>query len=164
MKQVQHLDSAVQQMYETGVTKKQLRDRYHLTEWGARKFVDVIPTENVEEIDGRGKKRYTGEKPVEELSRDVKTTQIPVKQNYSEVQRENQHNKAKRTEEARSFVEDIEEKVKQVEMPEIEWSENRQEPGGIDVILHETDTHIGATRRNSVRPAVRPRHSLQQDN
>lgn len=144
MKQVQHLDAAVQEMYQNGITKKQLRDKYHLTEWGARKFVDTIPVSSITEVDGRGKKMYTGEKPVEKLCKDVKTVPIPVKQNYSEVQRESQHNKAKRTEEARSFIEDIEEKVKQVEMPEIEWREDKTEYGGVDVIMHETDTHLGA--------------------
>jgi len=147
MKQLQHLESAYQEMQENGVTKKQLRDKYHLTEWGARKFVDLAATRS-DIINGRGTKKYFADKALAEQPKDVREKQIPVTTNYSTEIRENQHDKRSRTQDARELVEHIENKVKAVETPAIEWDDDVRTHNGQDVILHETDTHIGALVEN----------------
>ena len=154
MKQMHNLQDAYNLMRNDGVTHKKLRDEYHLTEWGARKFVDTLATDS-KEIDGRGKKLYSTDKPFEELTREERHTSIPVSLNHSENVREKQHSKSQTTEKAKNYITDIEKMVKEVDAPDIEWEEQHYNTQrGVDIIWHETDTHIGALVENEYGETV----------
>lgn len=148
MKQLQHFQDAIQQMHDEGITKKTLRDEYHLTEWGARKFADVLG-DREEEINGRGKKRFYTDHTPSSLPKNLKSEPMPVKTNNTEIVRQPQHEKQSETNDVKEYLDGLEKMVKSVEPPEIEFNDHETTEGGIDVIWHETDTHIGALVEDS---------------
>ena len=149
MRQVQHLNEALQEMHNDGITRKELENRYHLTEWGSRKFVDVLPTTE-EKLDRTGRpKKYTLEKAPTELDRETLHEQVPVELNNTELTREDQHDQAKKTQEARSYLERLESTVKSVEPATVEYDEEPEtQTDGADLVLHDTDLHIGGLVEN----------------
>lgn len=148
MKQLREFREAIQDMNNSGLTKQNLRNRYHMTKWGARKFLKQLPTEE-EEIDGRGKKLYTTSKTLDELPRETRHTPIPVTVNHTEEIREPQHEKAQTTSEARSIVERVERAVKTVEADPVKFDQQPEtSEAGVDTVWHLTDTHIGALVEN----------------
>ena len=148
MKQLQHLQNAIQHMHNQGITRKQLQNQYHLTQYGAKKFTDLLAHETSK---AQNKNSGPGETPTlhhtdytpRTLPKDLKTESIPVTVNHTEPVRETQAQKQNETNEVKDYLAGLEEMVKSVETPVIEWN---QQPTshGVDLVWHETDTHLGA--------------------
>lgn len=147
MKQLQHFEDAITEMNENGVTLEDLRTKHHLTEWGARKFVEKLGHEEEKDPDSDvgepAKIHYTDYTP-RTLPKSLKAEPMPVKTNNTEINREAQHEKQKQTNEVKEHVIDLEKTVKEIEPGEIEWDKNKNSANGVDIIWHETDTHLGA--------------------
>lgn len=150
MKQLQHLPGLIDEMHENGLTRKEMQNMYGVTEYGASKVIDLI-------ADGKDKPSTggAGENPYvyytdhssSELPKYLKKKQIPVATNNTELTRENQHSKQRQTNEVKEYLTGLEEMVKSVETPVIEW-DGQKNSGDIDVVWHETDTHLGAKVEN----------------
>lgn len=83
MRQLREFTDAVNEMENHGITHQTLRNKYHMTEWGARKFADIVST-GYKEIDGRGKKKYQRSESAPELDHETRHESIPVTNNYSQ--------------------------------------------------------------------------------
>lgn len=173
MKQLQHFKKALQQMQSDGITHKTLRNQYHMTRWGARKFTDILPTQiEEEEVNPNipNRKIYYLNKPFADLDRETLHTQIPVTVNNTELTRETRKSKQSQTKEMNDYLARLEKTVKQVEAPEIRWVEEPEtSENGVDLIFHDTDAHFGSLVENKHGETVfdseiaRKRYRLQTD-
>jgi len=146
MKQLQHLPDLINEMHETGLTQSEMEDEYGLTTYGAQKLCSVLNTDRSKESrEGAGENPYvyTTKYTADSLPKSLKKEQIPVKTNHTELTRETQHEKQSQTNEVKEYLTGLEEMVKSVETPVIEW-DTAKRSGDIDVVWHETDTHLGA--------------------
>ena len=139
-------------MQSEGVSRKELRQNHHMTEWGARKFTDILPTQTEEEETPGGRhnrKIFYLDRPFEKLDQETKQTQIPVNLNNTELNREPRKAKQTQTKQMNDYLSKLEKTVKQVDAPEIEWSEKPEASSmGADVVFHDTDNHFGSTVEN----------------
>lgn len=148
MKIVQEFENALKEMQSHGVTRATLRNKYHMTEYGAKKFTDLTTTRE-EEIDDRGKKKFHTDKDVFDYSQETLNETIPVELNHSEELRKTQGEKQSLTNTAQNYLEQLETEVKEAETPSIEWSEEAENnSNGVDIVWHETDAHFGAVVEN----------------
>ena len=148
MKIVQEFEDALEEMRDHGITRGTLRNKYHMTEYGAVKFTDLV-ADREEELDGRGKKKFYTDKEPFNHSQEILNETIPTENNHSKELRITQNQKQKLTNRARNFLEQLEKEVKEAETQPIEWSEDVEtSEEGIDLIWHETDAHFGALSEN----------------
>jgi len=148
MKLVQELEDAIKEMHNHGITRQILREKYHLTEYGAVKFTDIVSTRH-EQLDSRGKKKFFTDKEISDYTQETLNETIPVELNHSEEMRTPQHEAQKLTNSAKSYLVSLEKQVKEADTPTIEWSEEAEtSEEGVDIVWHETDAHFGAIVEN----------------
>lgn len=136
-------DTLIQDLETEGLTYKQMIEKYGLTRWGARKLSNQ-PCVNSEEAGNE--KIFSIDKPSDQLL----STSLPVHENpvnHEEEIRQTQKAKQTVTKEANTYLTQLEQEVKNTDVPAPEFNEPDYS-GGVTPIIHETDPHFSAHVRN----------------
>lgn len=152
MKQIRHFEDALQKMHEEGITRNKLQKNHHMTKYGAQKFLRTLPTQIEEEETAGGianaKKHYLS-KPPQQLNDEKLSEQVHVELNNTQPTRQKQETDQTTTKNLNDYLTELEQAVKQVEAPSIEWEGNSEtESAGVDLVLHDTDVHFGSNVEN----------------
>lgn len=140
-------DQLLEDLKSSGLTYKEMIDRYGMTRWGARKLGDHPSL--TEENAGNHEKIFSLTENVADDS--LLNTKIPVKAeepNQEETRRSTSSAKQTITNKANTYLRKLEKEVKNTETPDTLYNAPEYEDGGITAIIHETDPHFSAHVKN----------------